>query len=78
MAAGYGKQTMRDYFASAANTQLPLLWSKETVSAWSRRWHKVHLLLNAPFEDLSPVVARLLTDGTKAIVVVPEWRQMEW
>jgi hypothetical protein len=84
----FGVQPVVDAFATASNTKLPRFWSRfldphaEAVNAFDRSWNPTAvggwLYLNPPFSLLPRVIAKIIQDRAKALLVVPEWFSAPW
>ena len=77
-----GERPTVDAFASRGNARFGVYWCKESTGKYGRGsfgmdWGAERLLwVNAPFEHLGRVTSKLVRDGARAVVVVPEWN--EW
>jgi len=84
----FGVHPVVDAFATASNNKLPRFWSRfldpraEAVNAFDRSWNPTAvggwLYLNPPFSLLPRVIAKIIQDRAKALLVVSEWFSAPW
>ena len=67
-----------DSFAAEHNKRFDRFWSKKD-SAWSKNWGTEKLIwCNPPFEDMSRVVEKFISDKAKGIIIAPKWDHPWW
>ena len=66
-----------DAFASRSNRRFPKFWTKEQ-DAFSKSWKDKFLWINPPFNQITQVIDKLLSEKAYAILIVPKWTWSIW
>lgn len=73
-----------DLFATAANTQLPLFFSRlpqpgaAAVDAFHQSWSQLRAYANPPFAIMGQVLRKVLADQATIWLVAPVWTTAHW